>query len=433
MGNETERNTRKLDAHAAAPDGPMKGTAATKGICGFSVLLLAMIAPAAAREQPPYSLAAIEAGAGSNSTNSSSVFAIEAKQIALQKQCRDSYMSMVHEVLDKKEFDCASLNSSVSDDTTAKNVNKAKAGTSAQGSPAKTEKGDAGTPTGTVKAIARSAIFLETFLDASEIWFPEIAGVTDKENPYLGEESGPNMTLADCINQTTEYLAAGFNAPDMGDSLDEFAKMLSAVCTENSGIPGSEGWTLGSSNSKSSLVEQAVRGIVLPHHKTMKEQLAEQPELNEEQQRQKKRFKENRRHSQKHVANRHYHEKLLSSLTKRELPDSTAKPLQEHQLKMKARVHELFLHLTDTGMQANEAAGQAIRQARAEVVEHQVSADHEHPEHHAHPFVFEGSQSHDTNHHDELHPYIADYHPVRPTEQLFERPKGQHGTSHIEF
>lgn len=101
---------------------------------------------------------------------------------------------------------------------------------------------------------------------------------------------------------------------------------------------------------------------------------------------------------------------------------------------MKARVHELFLQLTDAGMQANEAAGQAIRQARAEVVEQQVSADHEHPEHHAHQFAFsEGSQSHDTNHHDELHPYIADYHPVRQTERLFERPKGQHGTSHIEF
>ena len=84
----------------------MKGT--SKGICGFSVLLLAMIAPAAAREQPPYSLAAIESEAGRNCTSNSSLSAVEAKQIALQKQCRDSYMSMVHEVLDKKEFDCAS-------------------------------------------------------------------------------------------------------------------------------------------------------------------------------------------------------------------------------------------------------------------------------------------------------------------------------------
>lgn len=56
----------------------MKGIAATKGIYGLSVLLLAMIA--AAREQPPYSLGGIEGEAGSNSTNSSSVFAIEASR-----------------------------------------------------------------------------------------------------------------------------------------------------------------------------------------------------------------------------------------------------------------------------------------------------------------------------------------------------------------
>jgi len=330
----------------------------------------------------------------------------------------------------------------VGDDTTAKNINKAKVGTNEQGSPAKTENSDAGTPTGTVKAIAKSAIFLETFQAAPEIWFAETfpgSGIFDEAYPYLGQDTGPNITLAVCINRTTEYLIVGFDAPDMGDSLDEFAKMLSAVCTESSTVgsaTGSNGWQLGRNTkaANTSLVEQAVQGILLPHDKTMEEQLAEQPELNQEQQRQKKRIKENRRHSQKHAANRHYHEKLLSRLTKRQLPDSTAKPLQEHQLKMKARVHEIFLQLSDTGMHANEAAKQAIRQARAEVVEHEVSADHEHPKHHAHHFAFnEGSQSHDANHHDELHPYIADYHPARPTERLFERPKGQHGTSHIEF
>ena len=59
----------------------MKGIAATKGIYGLSVLLLAMIA--AAREQPPYSLAAIQGEAGSNFSgrggpSNSSLFAIEA-------------------------------------------------------------------------------------------------------------------------------------------------------------------------------------------------------------------------------------------------------------------------------------------------------------------------------------------------------------------